>query len=295
MIINHIHEITGLRLEVVKSVGGGSIHRATQLKDEASETHYFLKSNASDAAEMFATEARGLSLLRDASSRQDAGLFIPRTIASGKTATEAWLLMEYMSEVRPSPENWFEMGAGLARLHRDDGQLNGQFGLNHDNFIGSLPQHNTTLTGNWSDFFINHRLRPQFRMAANSGRYNAGTAEERLYNWVRDHFPSAPASILHGDLWGGNAMFVKLTDGRIQPALFDPAVYVGHAEADLAFTRLFGGFHQAFYDGYASVSPFDAGLNERRDVLNLYPLLVHVNLFGGGYAAQVDAIVRRFT
>lgn len=292
-LLHNIHEQTGLRLVAVRTVGGGSIHRAMQVKDATTGTSYFLKSNSLSAETMFDTEARGLSLLSDASQRQDAALLIPRIIARGQTINEAWLLMDFLEEVRPAAENWHEMGAALARLHRDDGLLGGRFGLDHDNFIGSLAQRNTIMSDNWATFFITQRLQPQFRLAATSGRLHSGKSEDRVYTWIDQQFPAGPASILHGDLWSGNAMFAKDSQGVIKPALFDPAVYVGHAEADLAFTHLFGGFDRAFYTGYASITPVEPGFSERIDILNLYPLLVHVNLFGGGYVAQVEQIMGR--
>ncbi|MCC5925942.1 MAG: fructosamine kinase family protein [Bacteroidetes bacterium] len=287
-ILNHI----GLKLIFDSSIGGGSIHQASRLIEPATGKSYFLKSNSADAAAMFEAEMRGLRLLKEASERQQSAMVVPEALASGKVANTAWLLMEYLPETRPSGEHWMDMGRALAQLHRDP-PADFSYGLDHDNFIGSLPQHNTSRNQSWPEFFILNRLEPQYEHAINQGRMGALKAWSNLCSWVQENFPDGPPSLVHGDLWSGNAMFVNAPEGP-KPAIFDPAVYVGHAEVDLAMTHLFGGFPPSFYQGYEETTPTIPGFQERLDVLNLYFVLVHVNLFGGGYVRQAERVIHRF-
>ncbi|MFZ1687503.1 MAG: fructosamine kinase family protein, partial [Flavobacteriales bacterium] len=183
----------------------------------------------------------------------------------------------------------------LARLH---GHTNSTFGLDpastagrRDNYIGSLKQVNTGQV-TWGEFFIHCRLEPQVKMAIDHQRIGMGDVLrfERLYGKLPSLFPIEPPALLHGDLWSGNF----LCDAHHQPVLIDPAVYYGHREMDIAMTKLFGGFEPAFYSAYSDAWAMEIGWEERADLCNLYPLLVHVNLFGGSYAGQVAAILLRF-
>ncbi|MFZ1692867.1 MAG: fructosamine kinase family protein, partial [Flavobacteriales bacterium] len=160
-----------------------------------------------------------------------------------------------------------------------------------DNYIGSLKQVNTP-AADWPSFFIHQRLEPQLRMARDAKRVEAGMAFrfERLFAKLDQLITVEPPALLHGDLWSGNF----ICDANAQPVLIDPAVYYGHREMDIAMTKLFGGFDSGFYAAYNDAWPMERGWEERMDLCNLYPLLVHVNLFGGGYAAQVEAALRRF-
>ncbi len=175
--------------------------------------------------------------------------------------------------------DWAALGRMLATLHRQSGP---RFGWHRDNWIGRSPQANAW-ADDWNEFWWTRRLEPQLR--------RAGLAADFLRNALRDHRP-AP-SLLHGDLWSGNAGFID--EG---PVLFDPAVYYGDREADLAMTELFGGFAPDFYAAYKAAFPLDAGYEQRKPLYNLYHLLNHLNLFGGGYRAQVEATLgllrRRF-
>ncbi|MCL4127062.1 UNVERIFIED_CONTAM: hypothetical protein GTU68_010994 [Idotea baltica] len=177
----------------------------------------------------------------------------------------------------------------LAKLHRS---TDPDFGWKHDNYIGSLPQKNTTHT-QWSDFFIEERIQPQLRRAINGGKVDKHihSGFEKLFQQVEKLFPKEPPSFIHGDLWGGNL----LTDTNGAPVLIDPAVYYGHREMELAFMTLFDSQPPQFYEAYESIYPLDSGWMDRIEICNLYPLLVHVNLFGGGYIESVLHILRRFT
>jgi fructosamine-3-kinase len=165
------------------------------------------------------------------------------------------------------------------------------YGLNHNNFIGKLPQSNCQHK-NWVDFFIEERIQPQLKMATNAGKLGMATIKrfEAMYKQLPQLFPDEPPSLLHGDLWGGNYFF----DQSGEATIYDPAVYYGNREIELAFTHLFGGFPSAFYRAYEETYPLQSGFSERKDVYNLYPLLVHTNLFGGSYARRVQRIVNQF-
>ena len=243
-------------------VSGGCIHqcyRAT-LKGRA----VFLKTNDTRFADAFAAEADGLAALRA------AGCTAPEPLAHGT----AYLLMEFL-ELR-SRGDFAALGRMLAATHRSRGNA---FGWTRDNYIGSTPQQNKQC-GNWAEFWREQRLGPQLALAIRKG-YTIDVGD--VCDLLEKHEP-AP-SLLHGDLWSGNAAF--LPDGR--PVLFDPAVYYGDAEADLAMTELFGGFPPEFYSAYGELP---AGYATRKHLYNLYHLLNHLNLFGGGYLAQVKATLR---
>ena len=179
-------------------------------------------------------------------------------------------------------------GKQLAQLHQN---TNTSFGLEESNYIGSLLQQNN-LHNNWIDFFINERLKPQIKLARDNGKIDLSTITkfERLYTKLDEIFPEEPPALLHGDLWSGNFM----VDEKGGPVIIDPAVYFGHREMDIAMTKLFGGFNQQLYQSYNEHFPLEKGWEQRVDICNLYPLMVHVNLFGGGYLEQVKSILNKF-
>jgi fructosamine-3-kinase len=198
------------------------------------------------------------------------------------------LVMDWLDPARGDERHWEDLGHGLAELHRcsDD-----SYGLPEDNFIGRLPQANGQ-SASWVEFYYKRRLEPQVRLAKENGRWRSGwdalveTVASRLHVLVPDR---PPPSLVHGDLWGGNALATVAG-----PAIIDPAVYYGHCEVDLAMTELFGGFASRFYSAYREANPLEDGYEDRRDLYNLYHLLNHLNHFGGGYAASVDRILRRY-
>jgi fructosamine-3-kinase len=196
--------------------------------------------------------------------------------------------MDWLEAQRPDDRHWEELGRGLAELHASTSE---SFGLPEDNFIGRLPQQNSSCKG-WVEFFLNRRLEPQVRMARERGMWSPSWTP--LYMSLQSRLPqlipdSPPASLVHGDLWGGNAM--ATTAG---PAIIDPAVYYGHREVDLAMSELFGGFSSRFYSAYKEANRLDSRYDERRDLYNLYHLLNHLNHFGGGYAGSVERSLRRY-
>ena len=246
-------------------VAGGCIHRCYRATIDGAER--FLKVNEARFADAFAAEADGLAALRAAGTRA------PLPLASGVAAGEAYLLLEYL-ELKKAGD-WAALGRMLAGQHRRHGA---RFGWARENFIGATPQQNGWLD-DWPTFFAERRLAPQMRLAEENGfRLQAGNIGEVL----AQHRPQP--SLLHGDLWSGNVGFVQ--EG---PVAFDPAVYYGDREADLAMTELFAGFPNEFYTAYQAAYPLDAGYALRKHLYNLYHLLNHLNLFGGGYLAQVKA------
>jgi fructosamine-3-kinase len=270
------------RIEESRMLGGGSINEACRLKFGAES--FFAKWNlASHYPGMFETEARGLELLEASQT-----LALPRVIGTGEADKYAFLVLSFVSQGSTGVNFWSKFGRGLARLHQHAAD---QFGLDHDNYIGSLRQYNKQ-TDDWPTFFVEQRIEPQLRLATESGLADRALLRdfEKLASKIESIFPPEPASLLHGDLWSGNF----LCNSQGEPVLIDPAVYYGHREMDIGMTKLFGGFDRHFYNSYNEEWPMEGGWQQRTDLCNLYPLLVHVNLFGGSYLMQVKSIVRRF-
>lgn len=269
-------------VEQATGVGGGSINDAWRI--DTNEGRFFLKTNNADRfPSMFEAELDGLARLR-----KTATVPVPEVLAHGEDHDTSWLLLEWIEEGKRGPTFWNDFGSRLARLHRHTHE---RFGLERDNYIGSLVQRNDT-DPEWVSFFIHMRLEPLLKMARDRRKVEAGMAFrfEGLFPKLAGLFPNEPPALLHGDLWNGN--FMTGPDGNAW--IFDPAVYYGHREMDIAMSRLFGGFDAGFYDGYNSEWPLEEGWEERVDLCDLYPLLVHVNLFGGNYVSQVESILKRF-
>ncbi|MFO8130210.1 MAG: fructosamine kinase family protein [Bacteroidales bacterium] len=273
---------TATTIRSFRPVSGGDINQAYRL--ESNNGTFFIKvNNASRYPAMFETEARGLELLGKAGE-----LTVPEVILHGALDDTAYLMLNFIHQSTQMHGFWDAFGNGLARLHKHS--WNG-FGLDHDNYIGSLPQSNTPQQS-WAGFYSEERLRPQINMAQKNGFIDTFTVNqfEALFTQLENIFPEEPPSLVHGDLWGGNYM----CGPQGEPVIIDPAVYYGHREMDLGMTRLFGGFHDRFYRSYNEQYPLSPGWEERLDICNLYPLMVHVNLFGPGYAGSVKSILSRF-
>ena len=271
-----------VKLLNILSIGGGSINDAYRLTTNKGD--FFIKKNRADRyPELFEKEALGLKLLRDANE-----IRIPDEIVFGVFQGTSFLLLEFIQSSTQRNHFWEELGVKLAKLHQ---HTNTQFGLDHDNYIGALKQQNT-LHGSWVDFFIHERLQPQIALAKNNNEIDDATFYqfEKLFNHLAEIFPEEPPSLLHGDLWSGNFM----VDEKGSPVIMDPAVYYGHREMDIAMTKLFGGFDASFYDSYNEVFPLKKGWEDRLEICNLYPLMVHVNLFGGSYLRQVKQVLKQF-
>ena len=239
---------------------------------------YFAKVNERAQLDNFAAEADGLAALADAGAR------VPSPLCRGEGDDEAFLVLEYL-DMRGSGD-FAALGRTLARVHSIPGEF---FGWRRDNYIGKTPQLNRRSSA-WSDFWRDSRLRPQLDLARKNGLgpgllKKGERLADTLPRLLSGHAPAA--SLLHGDLWSGNARF--LAGGA--PVLFDPAVYWGDRETDLAMTELFGGFPQDFYSGYAEIAPLERGYTTRKTLYNLYHVLNHANLFGGGYAPQAERMI----
>lgn len=271
-------------LQLRASAGGGCIHTTCAIHAAGADTPAaFLKLNSAECLVMFEAEAAALKALAAAES----GLRVPRPIGCGVADHHAWLLLEHLplNRGQGGAQHFESMAAGLARLHQILSP-NGRYGWHHDNFIGSTPQRNPW-TQNWAEFFRDQRLAPQLELASAAGCQFKPAARllDRVQDILRDHQP--PPSLLHGDLWPGNAGF--LPNGS--PAVFDPAAYFGDRETDLAFSRLFGGFPAAFYTAYARQWPLPPGHERRASLYNLYHLLNHFLLFGEPYGRQAEASI----
>ncbi|KAB2312321.1 fructosamine kinase family protein [Betaproteobacteria bacterium SCN2] len=267
------------RVESSRPLGGGCINQAHLL--EGCGQRYFLKSNRAALADMFAAEARGLAELEAAQA-----LRVPHPVATGSADGASFLVLEYLQ--LGSGGDSAALGRQLARQHR---KVAPAFGWDRDNTIGSTPQINVR-TDDWPAFLRDRRLGFQLRLAEQNGldpklQDLGAQLLARLGEFFAGYRP-AP-SLLHGDLWGGNAAFT--TSG--EPVVFDPAVYYGDREADLAMTELFGGFDPRFYAAYREAWPLDPGYATRKTLYNLYHVLNHANLFGGGYVGQAESMLRR--
>ena len=259
--------------------GGGCINEA--LVVHGNGERYFVKLNRRDRAAMFAAEAEGLRELHAADV-----IRVPQPICSGVNG-QAFLVLEYLELGADRGTSQERLGRQLAALHR---RTQTKFGWRRDNTIGSTPQANTE-HDDWIEFWRARRLLPQLTLATEHGHARALTRGmqlvERLHSLYTDYRPVP--SLLHGDLWSGN--YGVLADG--EPVIFDPAVYYGDREADLAMTELFGGFGARFYAAYNEAWPLDSGYTVRKDLYNLYHVLNHLNLFGSGYLAQATRLIDR--
>jgi fructosamine-3-kinase len=261
---------------------GGCINSGGKL--DTSIGPYFLKWNdAKLFPGMFEKEAVGLRTLEEARA-----IRVPKVVATGQAGNYQFLLLEYIESRSKSKNFWEITGRRLARLHQTEMKT---FGLDHDNYMGSLPQLNTPRQ-TWVEFFIEQRLTAQVKEASRSDLITNDVMKkfDALFAKLPSLLPEVKPRLVHGDLWSGNLM----VDDKGEGCLIDPAIYGGHSEVDLAMTQLFGGFDDAFLAAYHEESPLLPGYRDRFDLYNLYPLLVHVNLFGRSYLSSVNSILNRF-
>ena len=277
----------GTKIESTRRISGGDINDAYGLTLTGGQS-VFMKANTKENMSLFTAEALGLGAIAGTKA-----IGTPRILGVGTDEDRggySFLLLEFISGKSRSANYWENFARQLSEMHRASTAglvSNGRYGFDGDNYIGRHSQINTGYDS-WTGFFRDCRLEPQFKDAA---PYFDKEDLKRIVRFL-DHIdeilvePEYP-SLLHGDLWGGNV--ITGNDGMAW--LIDPAVYVGHAEADLAMTELFGGFPPAFYDAYKEVTPLQPGYDRRRDVYNLYHLLNHLNLFGRMYLPEVKRIV----
>ncbi len=273
--LNPIMGIT-LNLKNPRTIGGGCINQSYRV--DSDNGPLFIKLNNVSQLVMFQAEYEGLNEIAKSTTVK-----VPEPLAVGTSGQLSYLLLEFLHLDGINSSSASLLGSQLADMHRHTSK---QFGWHRDNTIGSTPQINSSSDG-WIDFYRRHRLGFQLGLADKNGASHALLAKgERLMEKLDAFFQSyqPQPSLLHGDLWGGNAS----ADRAGHPVILDPAVYFGDRESDIAMTELFGGFSAAFYDAYNEAWPLDSGYTVRKTLYNLYHILNHFNLFGGGYASQAE-------
>jgi fructosamine-3-kinase len=274
-----IERVTGHSLGVCQArpVGGGCIHEAYVL---VALTPYFVKVNSVARAGLFDAEMDALQAI-DATG----AIRVPRPVVTGWHADRSFLVLEHVAMGRSAASSWETFGAQLAAMHRHR-SANGSYGWHCANYIGATPQPNAS-SHDWVGFWREQRLGFQLKLAAEQGVRFSGA--ERLLDQLPLFFEgyTPEPSLLHGDLWRGNASF---TDDGI-PIIYDPASYHGDRECDLAFTELFGALPAAFYEAYDEAWPRNQNWPMRRDLYNLYHVLNHFHLFGGSYHSQAQEMI----
>lgn len=262
-----------------RPVGGGSINQAYAVSDGSSA--YFVKINQASQLAMFEAEALGLRQIANTQT-----IRVPQPICWGLTERQAYLVLEWLDLGYGTHRSWAEMGQQLAALHRvtsDHG-----FGWDQNNTIGSTPQLNPW-TPTWVEFFTHYRIGYQLQLGRKRGGHfpEGDRLLEAIPQLLAGHDPQP--SLVHGDLWSGNAAVTQLEE----PVILDPAVYFGDREVDLAMTELFGSFPNDFYQAYDRAFPLESGYRQRKPLYNLYHILNHFNLFGGGYESQANQMIRK--
>jgi fructosamine-3-kinase len=261
---------------------GGNFNLAVRVKTEAAE--YFIKWTQGEHRGLFEAEANNLQLIK----KTDA-IDVPGVLGYGSLEEKEYLMMECVESAEKSTHYWSDFGEKLAHLHQHNAAQG--HGLDYDNFLGAAKQVN-----NWEQqgvqFFIRNRLKKQVDTALYDRKISSETEAqfEALYEKLPNLIPNEPSALLHGDLWSGNAM----VNSKGEITLVDPCTYYGLREAELAFTTMFGGFPTEFYEAYHSTFPIEKGFHQRIPLYNLYPLMVHVNLFVEGYLPAVNKILASY-
>lgn len=268
------------KTESISSLGGGSINEAMRICSE--KNCFFIKLNQASLIDMFEAEFDGLHEIDSSGT-----IRVPKPMCYGVAGGRSYIVMEFIQLTSGKRRSSVHLGEQLASMHRCSTE---NFGWRRDNTIGSTPQDNT-MTNNWVDFYGQCRLQPQLQLADRNG-YGGELQRlgENLLATLDTFFESYQPmpSLLHGDLWSGNYAF----SSSGEPVIFDPATYYGDRECDIAMTELFGGFSADFYNSYNEFYPLDEGYARRKDLYNLYHVLNHVNLFGGGYHSQAISLMR---
>ena len=273
----HISQVTGEKFQSSqrRSVGGGCINQGYAVSD--GQHTYFVKLNQASQVSMFEAEALGLQQML-----QTATIRVPKPICWGIAGNSGYLVLEWLEIGGGNTKSWEQMGRMLAAMHLTTSSLG--FGWDMNNTIGSTPQINTWIQ-NWAEFYAKYRLLYQFQLARRRG--GDFPQEKELLAAIPELLTHQPQpSLVHGDLWGGNAGCTVS-----EPIIFDPATYFGDREVDIAMTELFGSFPAAFYHGYNEVWRLDEGYERRKTLYNLYHILNHFNLFGGSYASQANRMI----
>lgn len=264
-----------------QAIAGGSINSTYKI---TSKKHsFFVKINTTSTFTTgFKKEVLGLQFLKT------HAILTPNVIYEGRYLNNIFLILEWIDTGKKTTFFWQNLATTLTHLHQ---QSNKQFGLDYSNYMGLLVQKNT-FYDNFSDFFIENRLKPQVKLAFNNNKLQKKHLKqfEQLYAEIPAIFPVEKPSAIHGDLWSGN----YICTNKEETVLIDPAVYFGHREIDIAMTQLFGGFSEEFYNNYLEIFPLESGFKTRINFYNLYPLLIHLNLFGNSYLKSIDDIITIF-
>lgn len=262
-------------------VTGGSINLAYKIS--TNQNSFFVKINDTSVFKNgFREEVLGLQFLSIHFAE------VPNIIDEGCFKNHIYLILKWIETGVETNQFWENFGGQLANLHLQKGN---NFGLDHSNFMGQLPQNNESYSA-FSKFFVENRLKPQVKLAFDSKRLSEKNILqfENLYKKIPSIIPKEKPSAIHGDLWSGNFIC-----GVNEQAVFiDPAVYYGHREVDLAMTTLFGGFSTLFFNYYEESYPLESGFQNRKEIYNLYPLLIHLNLFGNSYFRSIESIISKF-
>ncbi len=283
---NYFKTSTPVNLESIafENVSGGCINQCYRVTDSNKRT-LFIKINSKQTCPgLLAKEMNSLRFLENHKI-----IKTPAIEGYEEPGEYQILLMKWVNQANPSNQSWKKLGEQLAALHQ---VTNHQFGFNEDNYIGSLPQNNTW-EQSWVHFFVQHRLKPQIDLAIKKGLLTSihSSLFEKLFIALSEIFGDAKPALLHGDFWRGNVLF----DERKDPVLIDPAVYFGNRHMDLAMTTLFGGFDPAFYESYHHHYPLPQNHKQQWEICNLYPLMVHVNLFGESYVPAVQSVLKKYS
>lgn len=265
----------------ISPLSGGDINEVFLIRTP--DAHYVAKRNSKERyPDMFAKEARGLKTL------DEKGVRTPLVTAVFDDEDNQVLVMEYISQQPVNKEYWRNFGRALSKLHQNS---NAYFGLDYHNYIGSLDQLNTQQK-TWATFFMENRVLPLVKMAFDKQALNKGHLKcfDGLFAVFKELVPEEKPALLHGDLWSGNLLCAK----EQVPVFIDPAIYYGHREADIAMTRMFGGFHSDYLDIYQEQYPLEKGWEKRLSLHNLYPSLVHLVLFGRAYLGGIESVIKNY-
>ncbi len=280
--IERITQQLNQRIKTFTPLAGGDINRVYLVETESD--YHVVKINSADRfPNMLAKEKKGLMLLKS------AGVAIPQPLDCFSDEEMQYLLLAYIKEEPVTPKFWESLALNLVKLHQNTSH---HFGLGYDNYIGSLKQDNTQ-TEDWTTFFITKRLNPLVKRAFEHNLLSEKELKQfdHLHKKLDHILPREVPSLLHGDLWRGNIMC-----GLEQtPVFIDPAIYYGHREMDLAMTQLFGGFNPLYISVYNEAYPLEVDWQRRIEINNLYPNLVHLNLFGRGYFNSIKTVLNQFT
>jgi protein-ribulosamine 3-kinase len=276
------HIGAGTQIDDLQFFYGGNFNLAVRVKSGHSE--YFIKWTQGEHLGLFEAEAKNLQLIKNTGA-----IDVPSVLGVGTLDEKEYLMMECIQSAEKSANYWSDFGHKLAQLHQNTGTLG--HGLDYPNFLGAAKQDNAWET-NGVQFFIEKRLKKQVDAAVYHRRISAELENrfEVLFEKLPNLIPNENSALLHGDLWSGNAM----VNDRGEITLVDPCSYFGLREAELAFTTMFGGFPTEFYEAYHRTFPIEKGFHERIPLYNLYPLMVHVNLFGEGYLPAVNKILASY-